>query len=218
MSPNRKADLQRKLAMAPIPKPPAGLAERIKSDIPQHLLLDVRKERERFSRSISFNIRVAASVILLIGSVYLALHVLTRAELERTKMEQPSNVVARQVPVKQPAAAAPARMAEAAPPVDVPKSLPAPATAEDKKQVLVAEAKPEPLAKREKARDVDAIAGGSANGMAAPAAPMAAPPPAPQPVPPPQAEAATRAAAKVTADFVPPAVTESIILAPATHI
>src|SRR2546423_11121632 len=46
------------------------------------------KERERFSRSISFNIRVAASVILLIGSVYLALHVLTRAELERTKMER----------------------------------------------------------------------------------------------------------------------------------
>src|SRR6266513_4806461 len=117
MSPNRKADLQRKLAMAPIPKPPAGLADRIKSDIPQHLLVvDVRKERERFSRSISFNIRVAASVILLIGSVYLALHVLTRAELERTKMEQPSNVVARQVPAKQPAAAAPARVAEAAPP------------------------------------------------------------------------------------------------------
>src|SRR2546423_6996864 len=84
------------------------------------------KERERFWRSISFNIRVAASVILLIGSVYLALHVLTRAELERTKMEQPSNVIARQVPAKQPAAAAPARMAEAAPPVDVPKSLPAP--------------------------------------------------------------------------------------------
>src|SRR5437588_6927673 len=140
MSPNRKADLQRKLAMAPIPKPPAGLADRIKSDIPQHLLVvDVRKERERFSRSISFNLRVAASVILLIGSVYLALQVLTRAELERTKMEQPSNVVARQVPAKQPAAAAPARMAETAPPVDVPKSLPPPATAEDKKQVLVAE-------------------------------------------------------------------------------
>src|SRR2546430_11698509 len=138
MSPNRKADLQRKLAMAPIPKPPAGLAERIKSDIPQHLLLDVRKERERFSRSISFNLRVAASVILLIGSVYLALHVLTRAELERTKMEQPSNVVVRQLPAKQPAAAAAAaRVADAAPPVDVPKSLPAPAAAEDKKQVLI---------------------------------------------------------------------------------
>src|SRR6266513_508409 len=155
MSPNRKADLQRKLAMAPIPKPPAGLADRIKSDIPQHLLVvDVRKERERFSRSISFNIRVAASVILLIGSVYLALQVLTRAELERTKMEQPSNVVVRQLPAKQPAAAgAPARVADAAPPVDVPKSLPAPATAEDKKQVLVAEAKPEPLMKGEERRE-----------------------------------------------------------------
>jgi hypothetical protein len=205
MSPNRKADLQRKLAMAPIPKPPAGLAERIKSDIPQHLLLDVRKERERFSRAISFNLRVAASVILLIGSVYLALHVLTRAELERTKIEQPSNVVVRQAPAKQPAVAAPARVAEAAPPVDVPKSLP-------EKQVVVAEAKTEPLAKQEKTRDVDAIAGGRANGFLAPSAPMAAPPPVS-----PQADAAPRAAAKkVTADFVSAAVAESITLAPAT--
>src|SRR5437870_764821 len=211
MSPNRKADLQRKLAMAPIPKPPAGLAERIKSDIPQHLLLDVRKERERFSRSISFNLRVAASVILLIGSVYLALHVLTRAELERTKMEQPSNVVVRQAPAKQPVAAAPARVAEAAPPVDVPKSLPATAV-EDRKQVIVAEAKAESLAKREETRNVGAVAGGRANGYAAPSAPMAAPPPAP----PQQADAAPRAAAKkVTADFVPAAVAESITLAPA---
>ncbi|HYU26970.1 MAG TPA: hypothetical protein VEO74_17300 [Thermoanaerobaculia bacterium] len=210
MSPNRKADLQRKLVMAPIPKPPAGLAERIKSDIPQHLLLDVRKERERFSRAISFNLRVAASVILLIGSVYLALYVLTRGDIERTGMEKPSNVRARKVPAKQPAAAAPARMAEAAPPVDVPKSLSAPAV-EDKKQVVVAEAKTEPLAKREETGEVGAVFGGRANGIAAPSAPMAAPPPAS-----PQTDAAPRAAAKkVTADFVPAAVAESITLAPA---
>src|ERR1044071_6860941 len=93
MSPNRKADLQRKLAMAPIPKPPAGLAERIKSEIPQHLLVDARKERERLSRSIAFNLRVAASIILLVGSVYLALRVLSNAEIERTHMEAPANVV-----------------------------------------------------------------------------------------------------------------------------
>src|SRR3954447_22873329 len=146
MSPNRKADLQRKLAMAPIPKPPADLAERIKSDIPQHLLVDVRTERERFSRAISFNLRVAASVILLIGSVYLALHVLTRTELERTKMEQPSNVVvARKAPATQTAAVAPARTAEA--PVVLPKAVTAPTAAEEK-PVIVAEAKTEPLAKR----------------------------------------------------------------------
>src|ERR1043166_9390197 len=104
MSPNRKADLQRKLAMAPIPKPPAGLAERIKSDIPQHLLVDVRKERERLSRSIAFNLRMAASIILLVGSVYLALRVMTRAEVDKTAAEMPSNVV---VQPKAGAAAAP---------------------------------------------------------------------------------------------------------------
>src|SRR5690242_4374121 len=116
MNPNRKADLQRKLAMAPIPKPPAGLAERIKSDIPQHLLVDARKERERLSRSIAFNLRVAASIILLVGSVYLALRVLTIPELDRTKMEAPSNVVVAQKAPAPATAAAPARVAEAAPP------------------------------------------------------------------------------------------------------
>src|SRR5256885_16706819 len=138
MSPNRKADLQRKLAMAPIPKPPAGLAERIKSDIPQHLLVDVRKERERFSRSISFNLRVAASVILLIGSVYLALNFLTRVEREGNT-ELPPIAAARKAAAPPPPAL-PARVADAAPPVDVPKSLPAPSTAEDKEQGLIAEA------------------------------------------------------------------------------
>src|SRR5947209_18262872 len=82
MNANRKADLQRKLAMAPLPKPPAGLAERIKSEIPQHLLVDVRKERQRLSQSVAFNMRVAASVLFLVLSVYLALHVLSRAENE----------------------------------------------------------------------------------------------------------------------------------------
>src|ERR1051326_8623686 len=216
MSPNRKADLQRKLAMAPIPKPPAGLAERIKSDIPQHLLVDVRKERERFSRAISFNLRVAASVILLIGSVYLALHVLTSKELERTTMEQPSNVVlARKAPAT---AVAPARTTEA--PVELPKSVTAPAAAPEEKRVIVAEAKTEPLAKREQTRDVDAVAGGSAAGNAAPPpAPMAAPAPVvPQPLPESivvTAEA-PRVAAKVNADLVPAATAGSLELAPST--
>ena len=40
MSPNRKAELQRKLTLAPIPKPPAGLADRIKDEIPKKLAFD----------------------------------------------------------------------------------------------------------------------------------------------------------------------------------
>jgi len=86
MSANRKAELQRKLAMAPVAKPPAGLAERIKSEIPPGLKWDAEKERRRFSQSIAFNLRVAASILLLISSVYLALHVLSRYETRPTPM------------------------------------------------------------------------------------------------------------------------------------
>lgn len=86
MSPNRKAELQRKLTLSAVPKPPAGLADRIKSEIPQHLMFDAVKERRRFSQSIAFNLRVAASILLLVSSVYIALHVLSR--YERPKMAE----------------------------------------------------------------------------------------------------------------------------------
>ena len=77
MTTKRKADLQRKLALAPVPKPPAGLADRIKSEIPGRLLID--KERARLRQAVAFNVRVAASIILLVSSVYLALHLLSRS-------------------------------------------------------------------------------------------------------------------------------------------
>jgi hypothetical protein len=78
MTTKRKAELQRKLALAPVAKPPADLADRIKSDIPKDLMLDANKERARFRQAIAFNVRVAASIILLVSSVYLALHLLSR--------------------------------------------------------------------------------------------------------------------------------------------
>jgi hypothetical protein len=213
MSPNRKADLQRKLAMAPIPKPPADLADRIKSDIPQHLLVDVRKERERLSRSIAFNLRVAASVILLIGSVYLALHVMTKTEMERTSIEVPANVVVAQKAQAPPAA--PARVADTTQqPVELPKALPEPKTM------------PAPKRERARAEETKIAADGRATGMAAPQAVMAAPPP--PPAAPPEAtasdsvaesitvKASAPAAAKVSGGFVPEANAASLTLAPAT--
>ena len=85
MSPNRKAALQRKLAMAPIPKPPAGLAERIKHQIPKSLpiSIDTERERKQLWRSVTFDVRVAASILLLISSAYLCVHLLWRADRER---------------------------------------------------------------------------------------------------------------------------------------
>src|ERR1043166_745773 len=78
MTTKRKAELQRRLSMASMPKPPAGLADRIKADIPD--LLGTARERERLSSSIAFNLRVAASIILLISSAYLCVQLLSRAD------------------------------------------------------------------------------------------------------------------------------------------
>jgi hypothetical protein len=88
MTRNRKADLQRKLTMAPVAKPPTGLADRIKSDIPKHFAFQ-GNERTRFRTLSTFNLRIAASIILLVSSVYLTLHLVSRngANLDtRSKM------------------------------------------------------------------------------------------------------------------------------------
>ncbi|HET7705784.1 MAG TPA: hypothetical protein VFM36_06850 [Thermoanaerobaculia bacterium] len=76
MTQKRKAELQRKLSMAPVAKPPSGLAERIKADIPEYLRPE--RERDRFSQSWAFTLRVAASIILLVTSVFLTMQLISR--------------------------------------------------------------------------------------------------------------------------------------------
>ena len=83
MTANRKADLQRKLSLAPVPKPPAGLAERIKKEIPKQLRFNAEDERRNFSRSTAFSLRVAASVLILISAAYLGLQLLTRLDQQQ---------------------------------------------------------------------------------------------------------------------------------------
>jgi hypothetical protein len=74
MNSKRKADIQRKLSLTAVPRPPDDLLDRIKSDIPNYL--SVEAERARFSRSIGFNLRIAAAIIILI-SIAAALYVVT---------------------------------------------------------------------------------------------------------------------------------------------
>lgn len=78
MNSKRKADLQRKLTLAPVARPPAGLADRIKNDIPEYLRPDA--DRRRLSRSVSFNLRVAASLLVVISSVVGAIYLLEPEE------------------------------------------------------------------------------------------------------------------------------------------
>ena len=191
MTAKRKAELQRKLAIAPVPKPPADLAERIKGEIPKHLLIDAEKERFRLRQSVAFNVRVAASILLLISSVYLALHLLSRKF-----GAEPAMMASK--PAAETASAAPVVL-PATPPS--PEAMQARAKKEqDRKQIIVAQARPEPLtARREVARENE----GTVGGLAGSAADVAAAPPAvaaPLPAPPPPAAQATTDALVVTAE------------------
>jgi hypothetical protein len=78
MNVKRRAELQRKLSLTAVPRPPAGLAERIKADIPKYLTAEV--ERQRLNRSMTLNFRIAASVILLVSSVLVTMHLLREGD------------------------------------------------------------------------------------------------------------------------------------------
>lgn len=63
MNSRRRAELQRKLSMGAVPRPPADLLQRLKSDIPKHL--EPQPEQEVPLRSMALTMRIAASLILL---------------------------------------------------------------------------------------------------------------------------------------------------------
>jgi hypothetical protein len=89
MTANRRAELQRKLAMKPVEKPPAGLASRIKNDIPKELRFNAEAERKRFAQSIRISLAAAASVIVVIATAYLGLHVTSKETATRTQAATP---------------------------------------------------------------------------------------------------------------------------------
>ena len=62
MNSKRRAELQRKLSMGAVPRPPADLSDRIKADIPQYLR--TVEDRDRFTGSVAFSMRVAASILI----------------------------------------------------------------------------------------------------------------------------------------------------------
>lgn len=73
MNSRRRAELQRRLTLNVVPRPPADLGERIKNDIPQYLQAHEGPGR----RTISTGLRIAASVIVLLGSVITAIVVMS---------------------------------------------------------------------------------------------------------------------------------------------
>lgn len=130
MNPKTKADLQRKLTLAQVPKPPADLADRIKRDIPPHLVMGASSDRARFTRSVFFDMRVAASVLLLVTSAFFALQFFSR--VDHTKLAnfepRPARVAVHAQPATLTAetarAAEPLQVARFEPPVSSPVEMP----------------------------------------------------------------------------------------------
>ncbi len=67
MNTKRRAELQRKLTLNAVPRPPAGLSERIKADIPKYLVAETKSSR--FTLAMVIPMRIAAAVLLLVTSV-----------------------------------------------------------------------------------------------------------------------------------------------------
>jgi hypothetical protein len=136
MTRNRKADLQRKLAMAPVATPPPDLAERIKREIPVNL------EAKSYSWR-TFNAGVAASIVLVAASLYLVFRLTAPMGSRKIALAKPAPV-ALSLPVNppQPGSARPAQTA------DLPAlpSAPPPAVVREARIGRMAEAKHEEAA------------------------------------------------------------------------
>jgi len=201
MSPNRKADLQRKLTLAAIPKPPADLAERIKSDIPRHLAAS-EAERKRLGSAIAFNMRVAASVLLLVGSLFFAMTILKRAMDEEKHLDAFNNSLKTGAAPTATIAEAPPRRYEPTPALPPPPpQLPpkiarrGPVDSAPSPAPKLEASSAEETSKMDERDAAGGVAGGVVGGLpagepamqpqAAPAAPVAAPAPAAAPPPPP---------------------------------
>src|SRR6266851_1212100 len=167
MTANRKADLQRKLTLAPVAKPPAGLAERIKREIPKDLRFNAETERERLSKAVSFNLRVAASILILVSSAYLGLQLLSRVDEKQSVTQQPARVpvAVRAQPkvLTAPAAAKEETQVPAAPPVVREKR----AATRHRRPTAVASAPVPAAAPTPPAQSVNAVAEQRASGIMA---------------------------------------------------
>jgi hypothetical protein len=107
MNTKRRADLQRKLSHTAVPRPPAGLADRIKADIPKYLQAET--DRGRFSRAVAFNMRVAASILFLVTSLVVTVYLVDAPPREKASMATPGPFApaARSLPQPAPSASAP---------------------------------------------------------------------------------------------------------------
>jgi hypothetical protein len=84
---NGRRELEERLGAMGAPHPPAGLAQRIKGEIPKDLLSAMDVERLRLRRGVNLSVRIAIAVVALLLLIWLAFAVLDVREHE----ERPHN-------------------------------------------------------------------------------------------------------------------------------
>jgi hypothetical protein len=176
MNSKQRAELQRKLSLNAVPRPPADLAERIKADIPKYH--DTQAERAPFTRSVGFNMRIAASFLLAITALGVTVFYVERQSMPKeASLAQPGVFAPAARSVQEPrSSTAPAeevRLDISEEPdglrVEPPKSVPAPVIQQRLREhapLLVAQAKKENDIDREDVIADTQVASGVASGSA----------------------------------------------------
>ncbi|HYK01529.1 MAG TPA: von Willebrand factor type A domain-containing protein [Thermoanaerobaculia bacterium] len=179
MNSKRRAELQRRLSMGAVPRPPAGLAERIKADIPKYL--DAGPVPQRFAWGTTM--RIAATLITLATTALVTMELLQTdrkgaVQNSASKYERPTPAVLRYrtQPATQTASMPPAETEVS---LDIAQELPAPAPVAP------------PQERRAEAANVSSglIAATEAAPMQVADATLGAAAPAPPPPPPPMVAA-----------------------------
>lgn len=213
MSKERKAELQRKLAMTAVPRPPADLLDRIKGDIPAELSREPERDSSLWRSTIVM--RVAASLMMLVTTGLITWRVLQTdvrpAAPVRVQRERPVPAVTKTLtrPASEPVAPAPVAetVAQTASAIRdtsavVQETLPAPPPPPMKvavprtEEFAAQEARPQ-MAEADAANDEILTESITITSAAAAPADLAVASPAPPP-PPPPAVAAQRAPAGAT--------------------
>lgn len=180
MNTKRRADLQRKLSLPAAPRPPAGLADRIKADIPKYL--EAETDRGRFSRA-TFNMRVAASILLVVTSLVVTVYLVDTPPQEKASLATPGPFppAARSFPQPAPSATAPAEVrfeASEETALDVPQiamATPPPAATQRRVEASGAAAARQRVEGGSAVEAEEDIAGGAVGGVAGDVASKAEP-------------------------------------------
>lgn len=220
MNSKRRAELQRKLSMGEVPRPPANLAERIKADIPKHLVPHAPPSRFGWSTTM----RVAATFITLITTAVITMELVDRDEapvrsIARQEQATPALIRYRTSTdnaVQTTAAVTQAGETEVS--LDIAQEMPLSAAPESAaaesaapQVAATAAAAPAPRVAARYERAEGAVTGSTVTQMADAAAPPAAPPPPPvmaappEPAAAPQALMATEEAERITVTASAPA-------------